>query len=80
MLNSDKPLLSAAWLGTSIGSVDLGLAKAADLGLFLSDTITQLPSADYLGSGAAELLVIGYVIAGIVSLVADLNLEEEIEV
>ena len=61
---SDKPLLAASWIGSSIGSLDLGLAAAADRGLFLSSTITGLPSEQLLGSGIGDILIVGYVLAG----------------
>lgn len=77
MLDSDKPLLSASWIGSSIGALDMGLFLSADMGLFLSDTISSLPSEQLLGSGIAELLVVGYALAGAVSLANDLGVGED---
>lgn len=77
MLDPDKPLLSASWIGSSIGAVDMGLFLSADKGMFLSDTITALPSEQLLGSGISEILVIGYLLAGVVALATDLGVMED---
>ena len=63
--NSTPPLLKAAYIGTSIGALDLGLPMA---GLVETQLSEQL-----LGTGIGELLVFGYVAAGAVSLFDDLG-------
>ena len=63
--NSTPPELMAAYLGTSIGALDLGLPAA---GLVESQLSGQL-----LGTGIGELLVFGYIAAGAVSLFDDLG-------
>jgi len=61
---ADNPLKSLAWLGSSIGAVDLGLV--------VTDTFSTLPSEQLLGSGVGDLLVWGYVFAGGAALLGDL--------
>lgn len=58
-----QPLLAAAWIGTSIGSVDLSLVAL--------DVVTTLPSEQLLGASVSGVLVWGYLLAGAVALVAD---------
>lgn len=61
---ASAPLLAAAWVGTSIGSIDLGLVR---VGL-----VETLPSAQLLGAGVGDVLVWGYLLAGVVALGTDL--------
>lgn len=63
--NSTPPGLMAAYIGTSIAALDLGLPAA---GLVETQLSEQL-----LGTGIGELLVFGYVAAGAVSLFDDLG-------
>lgn len=60
----DQPLLAAAWIGTSIGAVDMGT--------FVAGLVESVPSAQLLGAGVSEVLVLGYIAAGAVALGVDL--------
>lgn len=61
---ADNPLLSLAWVGSSIGAVDLGVT--------MMELVDTLPSEQLLGSGVAEILVPAYIAAGSVSIAADI--------
>lgn len=61
---SENPLKSAAWIGSSIGAVDFGL--------LVTETVSTLPSEQLLGSGVADLLIWGYLLAGLAALASDL--------
>jgi hypothetical protein len=60
--NSD-PLLKAAWVGSSAGALDLGLAA--------SNLMSTMPSEQLLGTSAASALALGYVVAGGAALYTD---------
>lgn len=70
---NDNPLLAASWIGSSAAAVDLGLYVAAQKGLFLGETISAIPSSELLGSGAGEMLVVAYLLAGAVALGNDIS-------
>lgn len=60
--NAD-PLLKAAWVGSSAGALDLGLAA--------SNLMATMPSEQLLGASAGSALALGYVVAGGAALYTD---------
>lgn len=61
--NDTEPLLKAAWVGSSIGALDLGLAA--------SNLLSTMPSEQLMGADAGALLALGYVVAGGAALYTD---------
>ncbi len=63
---ADGELIGLAWFGTSIGAIDLGLVMA--------DVLETMPSEQLFGSGVGEVLIWGYIVAGIVALAGDIGI------
>ena len=61
--HESDPLLKAAWVGSSIGALDLGLAA--------SNLLSTMPSEQLMGADAGSLLALGYVVAGGAALYTD---------
>lgn len=61
---ADRPLVAAAWIGTSVGAVDLSLVAL--------DVLDVAPTAQLLGAGVGDVLVWGYLVAGIIAIGTDL--------
>ena len=64
----DGDLIGLAWIGSSIGALDLGLAATG--------VVSTMPSVELLGSGIGDLLIWGYLLAGAVALASDLGVIE----
>ena len=60
---STDPLVALAWLGTSVGAVDLSLVALGVLDV--------APSVQLLGAGLGDVLVWGYLVAGIIAIGTD---------
>ncbi|MDB9250039.1 hypothetical protein PN419_13700 [Halorubrum ezzemoulense] len=61
--HDSEPLLKAAWVGSSAGALDLGLAA--------SNLMSTMPSEQLLGTSAGSALALGYVVAGGAALYTD---------
>ena len=60
-----ETLIKAAWIGTSVGSLDLGLAA--------TEIVATMPSEQLAGATAATVLTYGYILAGVSALYTDLE-------